>query len=351
MQWRLFMNPVETQVAEYFSWLDSEVGQLEPVQFRSEDETFRAGKPLMLAVAAAVIIAVVGLAVVNRRPADLAPGGSSDVPTTTEEQSTETSVLSPELEATALATMLSDAGVDTARLPDSMVEAITDVATGATYLCGLENPESPTNGSLVAVNTAARRCFLDRYLIGSPAVLVLQGPTYLNAPGISVWSTHADRTVSINGANGQDDVWTTVPCGGISTDPVGSADPPEYFHCTDVALTLVADEAKVPDWFVERASLPLCGYLMPSSESDSATECFADALVDGTPAEYVTAAADGRSAAWMRTLDKGLYERIDWRVSADDVISWARSRCARSDTPDASIPVFGRDGSYTCETT
>lgn len=350
------MNPVETQVAEYFAWLDSEAREHEPVQLRNATKTSRSGRALMLAVAAAVIAVVIGLSVVVYRQDDVAPRLSPSAPSTITEQSTDPTALSAELRSTELAMVLSDAGVDMSRLPDTVLDAITDIASGADQLCGFESRLSPENETGIRLNSPARRCFLDSYLIGSPAVLVRQGPTYLNAPGIFIWRTQSDRSVTIDAArqrvpDGPDDGWSSEQCGGISTDSGSSADPPESINCGGFPLSLIAEKSDAPAWFVDRTPLSLCGYSMPSSEDESGAACLADALAQGRPAEYVVAASDGRSVAWMRSLDIGLYERIDWRVSVDGLPSWSQSRCTRSDTRDATIPVFGGTDSYSCEPT
>jgi len=77
------MNPVETQVAEYFSWLEAEVRQPEPIPLRSAQETIPSGRRLMLAVAAGLLLIVAAVSFVIYRQDDVAPERSPDTPSTT----------------------------------------------------------------------------------------------------------------------------------------------------------------------------------------------------------------------------------------------------------------------------
>jgi hypothetical protein len=321
------MLPVEDQLAEYFGWLDGAAteGADPPAPDRG-----RKAWPLLLAAAAIVALLVGGLVVLARsdEPAPVISPPPTIEPDTTLPPSV-TSVAPGAV--TPLWDTLADAGVDMAALSPGIIEAIEDVAEGAARLCGIEDPDSPLNGTGVEVNSPARRCFLDSYVVGAPAVLVLQGPTYLTPPGIEVWRTGVDRALvverTVDGEPEFEDLpWTATPCGRLSTDVAGSASPAEAITCGATAFPLPAGDREVPSWFTDRDVLPLCGYGIPPTDGRDA-RCFTENIDADTRAEYVAVADDGRSAIWWRSLGDGVLERIDWRIDAAGNSETTRTRC------------------------
>lgn len=259
-------------------------------------------------------------------------------------------VESDPVESDPLHVALASLGVDTATAP------LSAIALGDAVLCGVEER---TQGSLEesGIDENTRRCFLDRHIAAQPAVFVESFPTTEGDPIVIVWKSLADGTVRLHTDSTRDTYgsgsWESTACGRLTTRFPRAPEPlpPAYFGCDDDSIAgvdqgLDMPSAPMPDWVTQREMLPLCGYEVRISDRDIAGRtCFADAVSNGSPAEYahVSLGDEGeRSTRWFRAFGDGTFEVIEWR-SADDAggsSTWMRHRCTTiefADEPDTEM--------------
>ncbi|HWL41913.1 MAG TPA: hypothetical protein VNQ73_03135 [Ilumatobacter sp.] len=207
--------------------------------------------------------------------------------------------------------VLAEEGVDTGTAPEAVRDSIAAVALGTDHYCGIDRRPQ---GSPQVTNEAARRCFLDRHLVGIPAVFVETFPTSEGDPIVTVWRTHADGTVSQLVDSTRDRYgpsgWEQFDCPSVTTHfPDATIDlPPTLFQCSDEGTPRLTG-AGFPEWWHVIPPTATCGYSGPAETAERdllgiGWECFAAARERGEPVELVqwTESPTGRVVHWWRSV-------------------------------------------------
>lgn len=219
---------------------------------------------------------------------------------------------------------LVEVGVDVRSAPPRAVNGPRD------RFCGVEEGSRPP-----VVDEAARRCFLDAHLARLAASFVSTLTTVEGDPIVTLWRTRDDGTVERFTDATRDSfgsgAWSTQVCSSLVA---GSAEEPVAFSCErGRAYESLEVDRVAPDWFSDRAVLPLCGYASLSADP-SIRACLADALATGDPAElvYVSVGDEGESSArWFRVVGPGDYEVLERQLPSDawpGSGQWLRHECS-----------------------
>ena len=217
--------------------------------------------------------------------------------------------------ATAVATSAPTTVVHAEPAPTELITTLTALTveslTAADWQCGdIAEPE-------------AVRCFVDMHLASVPAVLTDRaGQRVLRSPalGTSQWLDTRSETVH------ECDILDISLVG-----PPGSDAGPTFAqtcYSTMALASVVRDghtsaSSSVPDWFTDRAPLPLCGVEIRAVHPEQRA-CFRFAAAAGGPAELVVAdlVIDyGLSTVqWFRSLGRGNGFEVIERTQNSDMI-------------------------------
>lgn len=233
---------------------------------------------------------------------------------------------------------------------DALAAAGVDVEEAPERLAAVEDWEvcgSDVRDQNDADLSDAARCFLDHHIAELDAVYVSTAPTVEGDPITTVYvsgregavTTFTDWSRDAFGSDG----WSRENAQRLSVSTSFGIHRIELIEPTAVDVDSPLPKragGEAPEWFVDRQPLSWCGMDVRTIDQNfEARQCFADAVEQGVPSEYVvgqTGDEGERGIGWYRVLGPGVFEVIERHLpgsglEAGGPPAWVRLRCTAVD--------------------